>query len=162
MRSAWTRAHRACTRNALLLCVFFFLTIAGAPDTQSQTRRVVQTDAAPKAIGPYSQAIIAGKTVYVSGQLGIDASTGAFVTGAVKEQTRQALDNLAAILDAAGCSVRDVVSCTVYLKDMNDFAAMNDVYANRFSSEPPARATIQVARLPKDGLVEISCVAVLP
>jgi 2-iminobutanoate/2-iminopropanoate deaminase len=147
--------------RAMLLCALL-VTIAGAPYSLSQTRRVVHTDAAPKAIGPYSQAIIAGKTVYVSGQLGIDASTGAFAAGAVKEQTRQALDNLAAILDAAGCTLRDVVSCTVYLKDMSDFASMNDVYASRFPAEPPARATVQVARLPKDGLVEISCVAVLP
>ena len=149
-------------RSASAACLALLLLLAGAPMMFSQARRTVQTNHAPKAIGPYSQAVIAGSTVYVSGQLGIDPATGGFVAGTVKEQTRQALDNLSAILEAAGSNLDGVVSCTVYLKNMDDFTAMNDVYAARFPLNPPARATIEVARLPKDGLVEISCVAVLP
>jgi 2-iminobutanoate/2-iminopropanoate deaminase len=157
IRSAFTHMARASALALILLLV-----VGGAPCALAQAKRTVQTDNAPKAIGPYNQAVIAGNTVYVSGQLGIDPATGRFIEGTVKEQTRQALDNLAAILDAAGSKLSDVVSCTVYLKDMNDFATMNDAYATRFPANPPARATVQVARLPKDGLVEISCVAVLP
>ena len=128
----------------------------------SHHREIVHTDQAPKAIGPYSQANIAGKMVFVSGQLGFDPATGNFVDGGVREQTEQALRNMRAILEAAGASLADVTACTVYLKDMNDFAAMNEVYATFFSENPPSRAAIQVARLPKDGIVEISCIAVKP
>lgn len=126
----------------------------------SHHRETVSTDAAPAAIGPYSQANTAGNMVFVSGQLGLDAQTGAFVAGGVREQTEKALRNMQAILEAAGASLDDVTACTVYLKDMNDFAAMNEVYAGFFQSNPPSRAAIEVARLPKDGLVEISCIAV--
>jgi 2-iminobutanoate/2-iminopropanoate deaminase len=125
------------------------------------TRAVVATDKAPKAIGPYSQAIIAGNLVFASGQLGIDPATNAFVPGGIKEQTEQVLNNLKAVLTEAGSSLEGVASCTVYLKDMNDFAAMNEVYAKYFPSKPPSRATVQVAKLPKDGLVEISCIATI-
>ncbi|HOJ04658.1 MAG TPA: RidA family protein [Bacteroidota bacterium] len=128
----------------------------------SHHREIVHTDQAPKAIGPYSQANIAGNLVFVSGQLGFDPATGNFVDGGVREQTEQALRNMRAILEAAGASLADVTACTVYLKDMNDFAAMNEVYATFFSENPPSRAAIQVARLPKDGIVEISCIAVKP
>lgn len=126
----------------------------------SHHREIVATDLAPRAIGPYSQANIAGGFVFVSGQLGMEPATGAFVPGGVKEQTERALRNMTAILEAAGCSLDDVTACTVYMKDMNDFAAMNEVYATFFSANPPSRAAIEVARLPKDGLVEISCIAV--
>lgn len=128
----------------------------------SHHREIIHTDQAPKAIGPYSQANIAGNLVFVSGQLGFDPATGNFVDGGVREQTEQALRNMRAILEAADASLADVTACTVYLKDMNDFAAMNEVYATFFSENPPSRAAIQVARLPKDGIVEISCIAVKP
>ena len=126
----------------------------------SHHRETVHTDHAPKALGPYSQANVAGNMIFVSGQLGLDPATGNFVDGGVKEQTRKVLENLRAILDAAGASLDDVTACTVFLKDMNDFAAMNEVYATFFTAHPPSRAAIEVARLPKDGLVEISCIAV--
>lgn len=126
----------------------------------SHHREIVHTDNAPKAIGPYSQANVAGGMVFVSGQLGFDPSTMQFVEGGVAEQTDRVLRNLSAVLEAAGATLDDVTACTVYLKDMNDFAAMNEVYARYFSVNPPSRAAIEVARLPKDGLVEISCIAV--
>ncbi|MFZ1730969.1 MAG: RidA family protein [Bacteroidota bacterium] len=126
----------------------------------SHHREVVQTDKAPKAIGPYSQANIAGNMIFVSGQLGLDEVTGNFVDGGIREQTDKALKNMTAILEAAGASMGDVTACTVFLKDMNDFAAMNEVYAQYFVANPPSRAAIEVARLPKDGIVEISCIAV--
>ncbi len=126
----------------------------------SHHREPVHTDKAPKAIGPYSQANVAGNMVFVSGQLGMDENTGNFVDGGVREQTDKALKNMSAVLEAAGATLGDVTACTVYLKDMNDFAAMNEVYAQYFSSNPPSRAAIEVCRLPKDGIVEISCIAV--
>lgn len=126
----------------------------------SHHRETVHTDKAPKALGPYSQAVTAGQMVFVSGQLGLDPDTGNFVEGGVQEQTERVLQNLIAILEAAGATLGDVTACTVFLKDMNDFAAMNEVYARHFTSNPPSRAAIEVARLPKDGLVEISCIAV--
>mgnify|MGYP003383535763 CR=1 FL=1 len=128
----------------------------------SHHREIIATDDAPKAIGPYSQAVSAGNMVFVSGQLGLDPRTGGFVEGGVREQTARALVNMTAILAAAGCAVSDVVACTVYLKDMDDFSPMNEVYAAVFTETPPSRAAIEVARLPKDGLVEISCIAVKP
>lgn len=126
----------------------------------SHHRETVHTDRAPKALGPYSQAVTAGNMVFVSGQLGLDPETGKFVVGGVQEQTERVLQNLTAILEAAGATLGDVTACTVFLKDMNDFAAMNEVYARYFTANPPSRAAIEVARLPKDGLVEISCIAV--
>lgn len=126
----------------------------------SHHREIIHTDRAPKAIGPYSQANIAGNMVFVSGQLGLDPATGNFVEGGVAEQTETALRHMTAILEAAGATLDDVTACTVYMKDMNDFAAMNEVYARHFAANPPSRAAIEVARLPKDGLVEISCIAV--
>jgi 2-iminobutanoate/2-iminopropanoate deaminase len=125
----------------------------------SHHREIVATTLAPKAIGPYSQANIAGNFVFVSGQLGLDPESGAFVEGGVAAQTDRALKNLTAIILEAGCSLDDVVACTVYMKDMNDFVAMNEVYGRYFALNPPSRAAIEVARLPKDGLVEISCIA---
>ena len=128
----------------------------------------VSTDAAPAAIGPYSQAVStaggpgpAGPLLFTSGQLPIDPQTGAFVPGGIAEQTAQVLKNLQAVLEAGGSSLGRVVKTTVFLKDMNDFAAMNAVYASFFASRPPARSTVEVARLPKDSLVEIEAVAVV-
>jgi 2-iminobutanoate/2-iminopropanoate deaminase len=126
----------------------------------SHHREVISTADAPQAIGPYSQAIVAGSLVFVSGQIGLDPKTGQFADGGVSVQTQQMLRNVSAILAAAGCTLQDVVSCTVYLKDMNDFAAMNDVYATFFTKQPPSRASAEVCRLPKDALVEIACIAV--
>jgi 2-iminobutanoate/2-iminopropanoate deaminase len=122
-------------------------------------RQAVSTDDAPKAIGPYSQAIKAGNLVFVSGQIPIDPATGEFVPGDVKAQTDRVMRNLTAILAAAGTSMDAVVRCTVYLADMNDFAAMNEVYGSYFSQPAPARATIQAVRLPKDARVEIDVIA---
>ena len=128
----------------------------------SHHRETIATTDAPGAIGPYSQAVRAGMFVFVSGQLSIDPASGAFVDGTVAEQTKRVLNNLTAILRAAGCAMADVVSCTVYIKDMNDFAVVNDVYGTFFQKDPPSRATVEVARLPKDARVEISCIAVRP
>jgi 2-iminobutanoate/2-iminopropanoate deaminase len=128
----------------------------------SHHKEVIATEHAPKAIGPYNQAISTGNLVFVSGQVAFNPATGVLVEGGIREQTQQTLLNLSAILAAVGCTPNDAVSCTVYVKDMNDFAAMNEVYATFFNEAPPSRATVEVSRLPKDALVEISCIAVKP
>ena len=120
----------------------------------------IQTPNAPAAIGPYSQAIQAGGTIYVSGQLPINPATGEFAGADIRAQARQSLENIKAILAAAGTDMAHVVKTTVLLQDMADFAAMNEVYAEYFSEPYPARAAFQVAKLPKDALVEIEAVAV--
>jgi 2-iminobutanoate/2-iminopropanoate deaminase len=122
-------------------------------------KEVIATKDAPAAIGPYSQAIRVGNTVYLAGQIPIDPRTNQLVTGSIEEQTRLVLDNLKAVLAAAGMTMDDVVSTSVFLKDLNDFARMNAVYATYFKDKPPARATVQVARLPRDVAIEISAVA---
>ena len=122
-------------------------------------REIISTDKAPGAIGPYSQAIKTGGMVFCSGQIPIDPATGEFVSNDVVEQTEQVLKNLSAVLDAAGTSLGNVVKTTVFLADMGDFAAMNEVYGRYFSENKPARATVQAARLPKDARVEIDCIA---
>lgn len=122
-------------------------------------KQVIHTDSAPAAIGPYSQAIQIGDLLFVSGQVPIDPSTGAIVEGDIKAQAQQSLNNLKAILNAAGTNMGAVVKTTVFLADMNDFAAMNEVYGQFFTTDCPARAAVEVARLPKDALVEIECVA---
>ena len=122
-------------------------------------REVISTKDAPQAIGPYSQAIRANGFVFTSGQIAIDPSTQQVVAGDVSAQTERVLRNLSEILEAAGSGLGKVVRCTVFLKDMNDFAAMNQVYGKYFSSAPPARSTVEVARLPKDVLVEIDVIA---
>lgn len=123
-------------------------------------RDIVLTDRGPKPIGPYSQAIRTNGFLYVSGQVALDPKTGALVGADIRQQTERALENVRGILEAAGSNFHHVVKTTVFLKDMNDFAAMNEVYARYFSSAPPARSTVQVARLPKDALVEIEVIAV--
>lgn len=123
-------------------------------------REIVATEAAPQAIGPYSQAVSLGDFVFTSGQIPIDPKTGVFVEGGIAEQTEQVLRNLSEVLRAAGTSLEAVVKTTVYLADMNDFAAMNEVYGRYFSNEPPARSTVQAARLPRDARVEIDAIAV--
>lgn len=124
-------------------------------------RTPVKTDKAPAAIGPYSQAIKAGGFVFASGQIPVDPRTGEFVSGGVAEQTEQVMKNLSALLEASGSSLAHVVKTTVFLADMKDFPVMNEVYAKFFTSEPPARATIAAAGLPRDARVEIEAVALL-
>lgn len=120
---------------------------------------IVSTEAAPGAIGPYSQAVKAGGFVFCSGQIPIDPETGEFVSGGVAEQTEQVLKNLTAVLKAAGSGLESVVKTSVFLADMGDFAAMNEVYGKYFDTNKPARATVQAARLPRDARVEIDCIA---
>ncbi len=124
-------------------------------------KEIVSTDKAPGAIGPYSQAVKTGGFVFCSGQIPIDPATGDFVSDDVAAQTEQVLKNLSAVLEAAGSGLGNVVKTTVFLADMNDFGAMNEVYGKYFSDNKPARATVQAARLPRDARVEIECVAVV-
>ena len=122
----------------------------------------ILTDKAPSPIGPYSQAILVdGKFVYTAGQVALDPKSGGLVEGGIMEQTRQAIKNIEQVLMAAGASLSSVVKTTVYLKDMNEFAAMNEVYAEFFAGSSPARSTVEVARLPKDAKVEIDAVAIV-
>ena len=125
------------------------------------SNKAIVTDKAPAAIGPYSQAIQIGQLLFTSGQIPIDPETGALVEGGIQEQARQSLNNIKAILNAAGTNMGAVVKTTVFLQDMNDFAAMNEVYAEFFQEPYPARSAVQVGRLPKDALVEIETVAQL-
>jgi 2-iminobutanoate/2-iminopropanoate deaminase len=122
-------------------------------------REAISSVGAPKAIGPYSQAIRAGQLLFLSGQVPLDPATGQLVGGDIAAQTRRVMDNLGAVLNAAGLSFADVVRTTIFLADINDFAAVNEVYGSYFSAPAPARATVQVARLPKDARVEIDAVA---
>jgi 2-iminobutanoate/2-iminopropanoate deaminase len=124
-------------------------------------KKVVQTEKAPKAIGPYSQAICTDSMVYTAGQIALDPATMELVAGGVEEQTRQVLTNLRNVLEVAGSSLDHVVKTTVFLQDMADFPKMNAIYAEYFAENPPARSTIAVAALPKGGLVEIEAVAIL-
>lgn len=124
-------------------------------------RSILTTDKAPAAIGPYSQAVRAGNLLFASGQIPLRPD-GSMVEGDIKEQTRQVLTNVQALLSAAGTGLEHVVKCTVFLKDMNTFAMMNEVYGEFFRKDYPARSTIEVARLPKDALVEIEVVALIP
>ncbi len=124
-------------------------------------RDVISTEGAPKAIGPYSQAIRAGGLLFTSGQVAIDPATQQAIAGDVSAQTDRVLKNLAAILQASGSSLEQVVRCTVFLKNMGDFGAMNEVYGKYFKQTPPARSTVEVARLPKDMLVEIDAIALV-
>lgn len=124
-------------------------------------RRVISTDQAPKAIGPYSQAIAVApkELVFCSGQIPLDPKTNQLVEGDIEVQTERVLDNIAGLLSAAGCSFDDVVKTTCWLADMGDFSKMNELYAKRFSKEPPARSTVQAARLPRDVMIEIEVIA---
>ncbi len=122
-------------------------------------KKIISTQDAPKAIGPYSQAVQAGDFLYISGQIPIDPKTGEFAGNDIKTQTRQSLTNICAILQAAGCSIEQVVKVNVYLNDMNDFTAMNEVYGEFFTKDYPARAAVEVAKLPKAALVEIEAIA---
>ena len=123
------------------------------------TKRIIRSEEAPKAIGPYSQAVKAGGFVFVSGQIPIDPTTGNMVQTDIKAQTKLVLENARAILASSGCILQNVVKATIYFKDMGDFSAVNEVYGQYFSLEPPARATVEVSRLPKDVGVEIDFIA---
>jgi 2-iminobutanoate/2-iminopropanoate deaminase len=125
-------------------------------------RQIISTASAPAAVGPYSQAVRCGDFVYTAGQLGMDPATGKLVEGGVQAQARQALTNLQAVLQAAGTSLSNAVKTTVFLQDMGDFKAMNEVYAQFFPAAPPARSAVQVAALPLGGQVEIEVVAFIP
>jgi 2-iminobutanoate/2-iminopropanoate deaminase len=130
----------------------------------SMLKTAISTEAAPAAIGPYSQAVRVGDFVYTSGQVALDPATGSIVSGGIEAQTVRVLENLTAVLEAAGATLGQVFKTTVFLKDMNDFAAMNAIYGRYFAAEgvvAPARSTVEVARLPKDALVEIEVVAAL-
>lgn len=122
-------------------------------------RQIIQTDNAPQAIGPYSQAVKTSGLVFASGQIPIDPATGQFVAGGIEEQTEQVLKNLSAVLEAAGSGLDRVIKTTVFLADMQEFGAMNEVYGRFFTDDPPARATVEAARLPRDAKVEIEAIA---
>lgn len=146
-------------RSALsLLATFVALGLMGCAATS--TKEVISTKNAPAALGPYSQAIKVGNTLFLSGQIPINPATGQVNTGPIEEQTKQVLENLKSVLAANDMNMDDVVSTTVFLKDLNDFSAMNTVYGGYFTNKPPARATVQAARLPRDVLVEISAMAI--
>jgi len=123
------------------------------------SKKIVTSSDAPQAIGPYSQAVEAGGFVFVSGQIPLDPKTGSVIQGDIKAQTKLVLDNAKAVLTAAGCTMSSVVRSTIYLKNMNDFAAVNEVYGSYFPAAPPARATVEVSRLPKDVSVEVDLIA---
>ncbi|MCS6816215.1 MAG: RidA family protein [Blastocatellia bacterium] len=124
-------------------------------------RRTITTDQAPRAIGPYVQAVQVGEWIFVSGQIALDPETGELIPGGIEEQTERVLQNLRAILEAAGSSLEKVVKTTVYLADLNDFSKMNEVYARYFPGEKPARATVEVSRLPRDARIEMDAIATL-
>ncbi len=124
-------------------------------------RSIVKTADAPQAIGPYSQAIKTDTLVFVSGQIALDPATGSMVDSDIRAETRQAMTNLAAVLTAAGSSIENVVKATLFIRDMDDFAMINEVYGEFFPSDPPARACVEVSRLPKDARVEVECIALL-
>lgn len=126
----------------------------------STTRSIVTTPLAPAAIGPYSQAILVDNTLYCSGQIAIDPETDSMITGSIEEETERVLDNLGAVLRAASMTYENVVRCTVYLTDVNNYAQVNEIYSRYFNEVPPAREAVQVAALPRNARVEISCVAV--
>ena len=123
-------------------------------------RTIIKTPLAPAAIGPYSQGVLVGETLYCSGQIPIDPEGGALISGSIEAETERVLENLGAVLRAASMTYEDVVRCTVYLTSMDDYAVVNEVYARYFSESPPAREAVQVAALPRGARVEISCVAV--
>jgi 2-iminobutanoate/2-iminopropanoate deaminase len=124
-----------------------------------QELRSVNTDKAPKAIGPYSQAIVSGDLIFCAGQVALDPKSGELVSGDIREQTRRVLDNLAAVLEAAGAGMDRVTKTTVFLTDFAEFAAMNEVYAEKFGAHRPARSTVQISTLPRGARIEIECIA---
>jgi 2-iminobutanoate/2-iminopropanoate deaminase len=124
-------------------------------------KKIIKTDLAPRPIGPYNQAVIAERFLFTAGQIAIEPQTGEFIAGDIKEQTRLVLQNISAILAEAKASLDQVVKTTIFLKNINDFSGMNEVYSEFFSKNFPAKSTVEVARLPKDALVEIECMAII-
>jgi 2-iminobutanoate/2-iminopropanoate deaminase len=122
-------------------------------------KKVIQTDKAPKAIGPYSQAIQAGDLIFLSGQIPIDPKTGELIKGDIRQQTQQVLENMKGLLESQGSGTGDVIKVTIFLKDMGNFNQVNEVYATYFSSSPPARSTVEVAKLPRNAEIEIEAIA---
>ncbi|TXT28313.1 MAG: TdcF protein [Rhodocyclaceae bacterium] len=143
--------------TSFIAAAAFLAVTAGCSTTQGSS--AVSTTSAPAALGPYSQAIRSGNMLFLSGQIPLDPATGQISGSTVDEQTKRVMDNLAAVLAANDMTMANIVSTTVYVRDLNDFAAMNKVYGTYFTSNPPARATVQAARLPKDVTVEISAIA---
>jgi 2-iminobutanoate/2-iminopropanoate deaminase len=144
------------------LCFLGTFLILCAARPHNESLKVIYAEAAPAPIGPYSQAIISGQQIYVSGQIGMDPKTGKITESDIKSQTRRALQNLNEILKSVGCTAHDVVKCNIYLSNMNDFAAFNEEYAAFFSTWKPARETVGVQALPMGAMVEISAIARLP
>jgi len=124
------------------------------------SKQIIQTKEAPAPIGPYNQAVLAGNTLYVSGQIALDAQSGELINENITEETHQVMKNLEAILSEAGLGFSDVVKCSIFVKDMGNFSTINEAYGMYFKENPPARETVEVARLPKDVNVEISCIAI--
>ncbi len=125
------------------------------------SKKIISTENAPQAIGPYSQAVQAGNLLFVSGQIALEPQTGELVQGDVKTQTKRVMENLKGVVEAAGASLGQIVKCTIFLKSMDDFATVNEIYGSYFQSEPPARATVAVSTLPKNVDVEIDAIALL-
>jgi 2-iminobutanoate/2-iminopropanoate deaminase len=142
----------------LMFSIFFLLSTTSGGKME---KKVVFTEKAPKPIGPYSQAIIAGNLIFTAGQIPIDPATNQVVQGDIKEQTRRVLENLRAILESVGATFDDVVKVTIYMKDLNEFSAMNEVYSEYFKNSPPARTTVEVSRLPRDVKIEIDLIAIV-
>lgn len=128
---------------------------------EKSQRRAIVTESAPAAVGPYSQGMLCGNLLFISGQLPIDPASGELILGTIEEKTRQVLENLRAIAEAAGADLQNAVKTTVFLRDMNDFGAMNGVFAQYFPTAPPARAAVQVAALPKDADIEIEAIVLI-
>ncbi len=149
-------------RAVLLLCVLMAAGAVRAEEPAAGTKRAVTVETAPKAIGPYSQAVVAGNLVFTSGQIGLNPKTQKMVEGGIRAQTEQALENLAAVLAGAGVTMTDVVKTTIFLADISDYAIVNEIYGKRFGKEFPARSTVQVTELPKAARVEIDMIAVKP
>ena len=155
--------HRRVLGAVLIALAATTASPASAQPAASSTKQVISTPNAPEAIGPYSQAIRAGNMVFLAGQIAIDPKTNQLMKDAsIEQQTRLVLDNLKAVLEADGLTMDAIVSTTVFLKDLNEFGKMNEVYATYFRNAPPARATVEVARLPRDVKVEIAAIAVRP
>ncbi len=144
--------------NTKDLVYLLMLLLAGC-STPDMKKEVILTDRAPKAIGPYSQAIRVGDTLYLAGQIAIDPTTGQMISGGIKAQTHQVLKNIQSVLFAAGFSMADVVQAQVFLKDLNEYGTMNAIYEEYFGENPPARAVVQVSRIPRDAQIEIMVIA---
>lgn len=150
-------------RLTVLLAAVLLISACASDDNGEPTapaKRVIAAEGAPEAIGPYSQAVQVGSMLYLAGQIGLDPATGDLVDGGIEAETRRAMDNLQAVLEAAGFSMGDVVEAQVFLADLEEYGPMNEVYGSYFESAPPARAAVQVARLPRDARVEIKLTAV--